>query len=68
MRILLELNIEETDGAFPSERLSGMAARAMDAITGSGGPRVHPRLLVETSPNFIELPISYESVRAKSKM
>ncbi|MBA7506103.1 hypothetical protein ES706_04783 [subsurface metagenome] len=53
MKAVLELNIE---GTVSVETLQRLGSRAMDAISGDG-PRVQPRLLLEMSPNYLEIPL-----------
>ena len=55
MRVILELNIE--DQVVPADHLQELARKAVRAITGTEGPKVYPRLLVELGPNYLELPI-----------
>lgn len=56
MKAVLELHFDDT---VPAEYVSDIVGKAMSAIRGGDGPMVHPRLLVELSPNYLELPISY---------
>lgn len=54
MKVVLELNVEAN---VPMDHLQDIADRAMAAISGVGGPTVHPRLLLELGPNYLEIPI-----------
>ena len=54
MKVVLELNVEQTVAV---DFIADMADRAMKAITGTGGPPVYPRLLVELGPNYLEIPL-----------
>ena len=69
MRIIVELNVEEQ--TLPAEMLEELGNRISNALVGQTGPKVHPRLLVELQPNYLELPIrssaDYIPLRAKSK-
>ena len=58
MKAVLELNIE---GTVSVETLQRLGTRAMDAISGDTGPRVQPRLLLEMSPNYLEIPLHMPS-------
>lgn len=60
MRVILELNIEET---VPVDYLEEMAGKAMQAISGSG-PKVHPRMLVELEPTYLEIPMRRDFPRS----
>jgi len=53
MKVVLELHFEHTVSV---DHIEDIINRAMDAISGSG-PVVHPRLLVELSPNYLEIPL-----------
>lgn len=62
MKAVLELNIE---GTVSVETLQRLGNRAMDAISGDGGPRVQPRLLLEMSPNYLEIPLHLMPSKSK---
>lgn len=53
MRVVIELNIEET---VSTDTLETLGNRVVEAISGPG-PRVHPRLLIEMTPTYLELPL-----------
>jgi hypothetical protein len=52
VKVLLELNI---DGDVSTNDLKQLGRRIVDAVAGDTGPRVTPRLLVETNPNYLEI-------------
>lgn len=60
MKVVLELHFEDT---MSVDYIEDIVNRALDAISG-GGPKVQPRLLVELSPNYLEIPLG----RTGSKM
>jgi len=62
MKVILELTIEETVSVDTLEELAG---RAMEAMSGHG-PRVHSRLLVEMSPNYLEIPMHHTMKPSKA--
>lgn len=52
VKALIELNI---DGDVSTNDLKQLGRRIIDAVAGGTGPRVTPRLLVETNPNYLEI-------------
>lgn len=53
VKALIELNI---DGDVSTNELKQLGRRIIDALSAAGtGPRVTPRLLVETNPNYLEI-------------
>lgn len=62
MKVLIELNFEAP--TVPADVLLELGSRIYDALSGwRSGPRAIPKLLIELTPNYLEMPIHIKPTR-----